>query len=353
MRGKLRDGPRAAAKRWRRRPVSSQSAGKRRPRSPSAAAPRRASATAWRATSPSEWPCRRRRGGDARCRPGPAACPGRTDGCHARSRSVTGARAQERLPPGPGRPGRVTLRLSGSPGTTWTGMPHASSSAASSVHVSGAAGRMASIGGAKQVAPDALGRLGRAEPVRSTVSPTRSPSIRLRVSAIGTTGMAAPWRAVVSATRRTSPGGPAGGHRRGRAPAPARRRRAGRRRRSRRARTPGGERRRQPRHDLGRQPRTTTRSRRRSGAATTMTRPISGAAATAASVQASSGRPPSSRRACRCRPSGSTAGCDYDGVGLEGIPAAALGPGPGGACPLNRAAAGRRSSDRPPSGARG
>ena len=123
--------------RWRCRAASARRPGRAARGRPAPAAPSSASATAWRTTSPSEWPARRGAPGDldaaeAQRHPGPervavVADPG--------PRRPTRRRA--RAPPAEGRPGSVTLRLPGSPGTTWTAMLQASSRAASSVNVSG------------------------------------------------------------------------------------------------------------------------------------------------------------------------------------------------------------------------
>ena len=99
----------------------------------------------------------------SRCRRGPAARRARTGGCRGRSRSAgrEPAPASHRLGRARRSAGSVTLRLPGSPGTTWTGMLQASSSAASSVHVSGPSGGNRRVRVAQEARADALRRLRR------------------------------------------------------------------------------------------------------------------------------------------------------------------------------------------------
>ena len=110
-----------SSSRWRCRAASGRRPGRADPRSPRPVAPSSASATAWRTTSPSEWPAAR--GAPAiSTPPSGAACPG-PNGWLSWPMPVRVRRASR---PGPRRlaarsPGSVTLRLPGSPGTTWTG----------------------------------------------------------------------------------------------------------------------------------------------------------------------------------------------------------------------------------------
>ena len=99
------------------------------------------------------WRCRRGRA----ALPGPKgwpSCPIPTRGARGPARAASTRRRSA---------GCVTLRLLGSPGTTWTGILQASSSAASSVHVSGPSGGNRAYAARKQAAPDALRRLRGAE----------------------------------------------------------------------------------------------------------------------------------------------------------------------------------------------
>ena len=178
-RGEARRRPSRAARRWRCPAASAAPAGNSRPRSPSPAAPSSASATAWSATSPSEWPCSRgapaistppRHSGS----PGPERMAVRAP-IPARPRAARVAGAERERRPGARSAGTVTLRLVGSPGTAWTGMLQASSSAASSVQLGPPAGSARTP--PEQLAPGALRRLGRGRASeRSTVSATTSPS---------------------------------------------------------------------------------------------------------------------------------------------------------------------------------
>ena len=189
-------------------------------------------------------------------------------------------------------------------------------------------------------------------PDRSTVAATRSPSTRFRVSATGTTGIAAPCagrrlddgRDQASGTRpaarrrgRARPDRrPDRGATRSSASNPARDRVLRRLRRRRRTSRPG------PSGSHG----PSSSSRRRSSDVTTTIDATSGAAASAASVWASSGRPPMRRaqlvgaahpRRRRRRPPRRSRRRGRRSVAIS---------------PLNRAAAGRRSSGRPRSGGR-
>ena len=115
--------------------------------------------------------------------------------------------------------GSVTLRLPGSPGTTWTGMLQASSRAASSVNVSGPFGREAPPGLAEQVPADALRRLRGPEPRPLDRRPDQvavDPLERLRDAARpGSPPRAGRWR---PRPPRRAPARPAAGPRRGRGP---------------------------------------------------------------------------------------------------------------------------------------
>ncbi len=190
-------------------------------------------------------------------------------------------------------------------------------------------------------------------PSRSTVPPTRSPSIRLSVSVTGTTGIAAPRRAVARATALTSSLRTSG-----RAPSWTSTGTVSSTPRRSKATNPANT------DSWRRDPPTTTSttfagnqdapaiSARRSGEVTTTSRSTSGAEAKAARVQARRGRPPISASSLSGpsirleRPAATTT------PSARTIPGAAAGSlAPDGDGPLNRSAAGRRSFDRPPSGA--
>ncbi len=324
------------------------SLGNRRPRSPCPAAPSSASATACRTTSPSEWPARAgapsiamppRRSGD----PGPngwLSWPNPTRGtpaapscCSARTRSS----------------GSVTLRFVGSPGIAWTVMVQASSSAASSVKAGGPSGgnRAQASRNSRRRAP--CGVCAAARPARSTVPVTRWPSMRLSVSATDRTGIAAPCRCASSATAATSAGDTSG-----RAPSctsttrssPAGSVAA-------RWRTPAAT-------DAWRvaPPATTSAppgsqsavdtSPTRSGATTTTTRSTPGADATAATDQARSGRPATTAASLSVPP------IRRDDPAATTTASTPIGPlAPPLRAAVSPGAAGRRSSGRRPSGARG
>ena len=79
-------------------------------------------------------------------------------------------------------------------------MLQASSREASSVNVRTPSGAKRAYASRSRDLRTPCGVCAAPTPVRSMVSPTRSPAIRLSVSATGTIGMAAPWRAVASAT---------------------------------------------------------------------------------------------------------------------------------------------------------
>ena len=286
-----------------------------------------------------------------------AARPARTGGCRADARSASaGRRRGARLAPDRGRRARVTLRLVGSPGTTWTGILQASSSAASSVHVAWPPGGYAANAVSQQAAPDTLRGLGRRRASSGRRSRRRrSPSTRLTVSAIGTTGIAAPcaWpsrrRPRRSASALTS----------GRAPSWTRTTRsssAGRLPVE--GREPGRDRvlaslaTGDDGRDGGRQPRRGARprrggprrSRRRRSGRRRGSRPARRAS------RPSSGRSPIGReQLVRAAHPRRAAGRHDDGVGRPDRPA----DGPVAGASLNRGAAGRRSSDRPPSAGRG
>ena len=100
-----------------------------------------------------------RRAGDLDPAESRVAAPVRTGGCRARSRCASRTVRSGRPPTLPRSAGSVTLRLPGSPGTTWTSMLQASRRAASSVKVCGPVGREAPVRLAQEVAPDALWRL--------------------------------------------------------------------------------------------------------------------------------------------------------------------------------------------------
>ncbi len=240
--------------------------------------------------------------------------------------------------------GTVTLRLVGSPGTTWTGILQASRSAASSVHRPSAARGSASAA-RRSARRTPWGVWARANLERSSVATTWSPSIRLTVSLTGRTGMAAPCSAAATATRAASPSA-----RIGRAPSwtSTTRSPAASGTRASRAWNPAAT------ESCRIAPPATTastcggsqgaaaRSSRRSGAVTTTTCSRPGVAAIAASVCASSGRPASGQ-----------ASLSTPAIRLEEPAAttmASLGGGTSGA--VNPAAVGRRSSGRRPSGGR-
>ena len=183
------------------------SAGKSRPRSPSAVAPSSASASGVEDDVAVRVAGQRRRARDldaaeAERHPRPervavVADPGPRRGASPTSTAAARWRSL----------GSVTLRLPGSPGTTWTGMPQASSRAASSVNVSRAVRRVAAPRLAEQVPSHALRRLRRPErrpvdrrPDAIAVDPLERSPRR------GTTGIAAPWRAVAVATAAMSDG---------------------------------------------------------------------------------------------------------------------------------------------------
>ena len=183
--------------------------------------PRRAgaSATAWRATSPSRVAVQPRRAVEGRRRRAAAARPDRTGGCPGRCPCASaGWPAPRRGRARPRSAGTVTLRLVGSPGTTWTGILQASSSAASSVQ------SRRSPGGGPAERPRAAspartpcGVWARPSAARSTVADDPSPSTRLSVSATGRTGIAAPCSTAARDDRgRRGRPGRAGARRRGR-----------------------------------------------------------------------------------------------------------------------------------------
>ena len=113
------------------------SAGNIRPRSPSPAAPSSASATRMQDDVAVRMTVQPRSARRSRRRPGAAARPARTDARRARSRSVGRRRTGEQVAARARSAGTVTLRLAGSPGTTWTAILQASRRAASSVQVPG------------------------------------------------------------------------------------------------------------------------------------------------------------------------------------------------------------------------
>ncbi len=311
----------------------------RRARPPRAARRRRHGAGR-RHRSDRRAPARRR----SRPRRDAAAPRVRTGGCRGRSRCASPARRSSAPAARRRSAGSVTLRLSGSPGTTWTAIPAASSSAASSVNVSGP-----SAGNVRQAARSRSRRApcgvwAAPSPSRSTVPMTRSPSIRLSVSATGTIGSAAPYRAVASATaaiRAASTSGRAASWTRT-TPDSSDRSRS-------RARNPAWT------DSWRRAPPATTSTTlagsqaaaaipaRRSSAVTTTSRPTSGAAARASSVQARSGRPPTSVASLSMPP------MRVDRPAATTMASART----AGAGAFNRDAAGRRSSGRRRSGAPG
>ena len=131
--------PRPASRSRRSPRASTASAGNSRPRSPSPAAPSSASQTACSATSPSEWPWSR--GAPSMTTPPSASGPPGPNGWPSWPMPTRDARGPARAASTRRRSaGCVTLMLLGSPGTTWTAILQASSSAASSVHVSGPSG---------------------------------------------------------------------------------------------------------------------------------------------------------------------------------------------------------------------
>ena len=156
--------PRRASSRCRCPPGVRASAGKSRPRSPSPAAPSSASHDRVErdvAVGVADQP-RRALDRDAaeherRARPERMAVV-------ADTRSAAGrGRGRAPAPPARDRPGSVTLRLPGSPGTTWTSMLQASSRAASSVKVSGPSAGNRRHASRSRPRRDALRRLGGAE----------------------------------------------------------------------------------------------------------------------------------------------------------------------------------------------
>ena len=178
------------------------SLGKSRPRSPSPAAPSSASATAWRTTSPSEWPASAGAPGIAippirSGEPGPKgwlSWPNPTRAPSASSCRSTRSRSS----------GSVTLRLVGWPGIAWTVMVQASSRAASSVNSRSPSGGYRSQASRSRRRRAPCGVWAAASVLRSTVSTTRSPSMRFSVSATDSTGIAAPCRSTASAIASTS-----------------------------------------------------------------------------------------------------------------------------------------------------
>ena len=207
-----------------------------------------------------------------------------------------------------------------------------------------------------------------ASDVRSIVSTTRPPAIRLTVSATARTGIAAPWAAVAAATvsmraRLTA----------GRAPSWTRiTRSSGASRASNAAAT----------ESWRRAPPATTAtthvgshgaaavSASRSAATATTTRSIPGAAASASSVHARSGRSPIRAMSLSCpsmrrlAPAATTIASNRSApfaaarrgrLTSAGEAPFAGDPSPGrpGTVPISRPGAGRRSSDRPRSGGRG
>ncbi len=331
------------------------SAGNSRPRSPRPAAPSRASATAWSATSPSEWPWRR--GAPAISTPPRRERLARPErvAVVADARSVgwpAGRRAAMR--PASRSAGTVTLRLAGSPGTTWTAILQASSRAASSVHVPrpaagdgraprGAAARGRPAGSAPRRAPDRstvaddpvavdpLQGLGDGQDRDRRAVPCRRAATTPRSSAVGRSGRAPSWTSTTrspagSGTARSSAANPARTESWRRSP-PATTVDAGRRQPRRTgehgiARSGG-------RHDHDR-----ARPRRRRPRARRASRP------------AAAGRRSVAQRACRRRPSASSA------PAATTIDVAAVVPPAPRHRPVNRAAAGRRSSGRRRSGGR-
>ena len=264
--------------------------------------------------------------------PGP---PGR----RRRRRAASAARARSA--------GTVTLRLAGSPGTTWTAILQASSRAASSVQVAvrASGGRRARHAGGRAGRPAASARPPARTDPRSPRS--RSPSIRFRVSATGTTGMAAPCAAAASTTAATSAADTTG-----RAPSWTRTTRSpsgsGSARSS--ASNPGRTEswRRSPPSTNGRRRATVRQPRAVLELAPPLRRrhdddrrDLRGGRAAPSSVWASSGRPPIRARSLSVPPIRAEAPA---ATTIASATPAVTGR------PLNRAAAGRRSSDRPRSG---
>ena len=281
-----------------------------------------------------------------RRRPDAAARRARMDARRARSRSVGRRPAPAiRLAARARSAGTVTLRLAGSPGTTWTGILQASRRAASSVQVPWLASSEAS---AVRRMPRRMpcGVCAAASPERSTVAAIRSPSMRLSVSDTGTTGIAAPCAAAASTTAAMSAVETAG-----RAPSWTRTTRSpsGVGRRALERVEPGSDRVLPPLAAVDerdriavRQPRTglelppSFRRRHDDDG-----RDVRCRRAAAASVWASSGRPPILARSLsvppiRAEPPAATTIASARAVGA-----------------LNRDAVGRRSCDRPRSGGRG
>ena len=120
------------------RAVVRASAGKRRPRSPSPAAPSSASRDGVEDDVAVGVADQARRARRSRPRRGRSGVPGPNGWLSWPMPGPRRAgRAEDQRPPAARSAGSVTLRLPGSPGTTWTSMLQASSRAASSVNVSG------------------------------------------------------------------------------------------------------------------------------------------------------------------------------------------------------------------------
>ena len=194
-------------------------------------------------------------------------------------------------------------------------------------------------------------------PVRSTVSPTTSPSIRLSVSATGRTGIAAPCRAASAATRPRGLGVTSG-----RAPSWTRTTPCSsapkplERRRTRRRPTPGDARRRRRR----RPPLPGSHGRRGNLAPVAPARSTTTIRSTSGAADDRVERPGEQRPAAElggelvgAAHPGRPAGGDDDRVGTDDRSGHGRVRRAGRRRPLNRGAAGRRSSARRRSGARG
>ena len=171
---------------------------------------------------------------------------------------------------------------------------------------------------------------------------TTSPSIRLSVSATGMTGMAAPCVRVARDDGADRPADTSGPRAVVDQHDPIVAATSRQRRRPRPPPTPAGARRQpRPRRPWPAARRRSAIAATRSAAVTITIRPTSGAASSAARVQASSGRPADvGEELVRAAHPRGAAGRDDDGVRR-------------GRRPLNRVAAGRRSSGRRPSGGPG
>ena len=161
--------PRRRAARCSRRPAGVRaSAGKRRPRSPSPAAPSSASATAWSATSPSEWPARRGRAGDL-TPPSRSGSPG-PNGWLSWPIPIRGARGAQRAPARAEIVGQRHLEVRWVAGDGMDRDLQASSRAASSVNSRGPSAGNRPVCPHSSSRRDPLRRLGRPEVARSTVA---------------------------------------------------------------------------------------------------------------------------------------------------------------------------------------